>query len=176
MPVKERKREILIEKRAHALALMLLTRGADLLIEEVQDDIGLDVIVRFHSEGKEGLREFGIQVKGLVSAETKDHADKALRASIQQTQRYGPSLRPVCLFLFAMENDGGWYTWIAEPIEEDGKPLLRSCAEPDCRQLDKRALKEIIERVNVWYDAIYASVIVNGSGGRKARKERSGEI
>ena len=35
-----------------------------------------------------------------------------------------------------MENDGGWYTWVAEPIEADGKPLLRSCTEPAGRPLD----------------------------------------
>jgi hypothetical protein len=135
-------REILVEKRARALAMMLLTRRADLLIEEVKDDIGLDYIVRFHTEGKEGLREFGIALRGAWATVTRDHANKVLRPAVQHLKRYGPFLRPVCLFFFTMENDGAWYTWVAEPIEsEDGKPLLRSGDEPDCRQLDKKGIE-----------------------------------
>jgi hypothetical protein len=73
-----------------------------------------------------------------------------------------------------MENDGAWYTWVAEPTEsEEGKPLLRSRDEPDCRQLDKRALKDIIERVDGWYDAIFPSLIVNGPGERKAHRKQA---
>jgi hypothetical protein len=152
MPTKEDKRDILIEKRARALALMLLTRREELLIEEVQDDIGLDYIVRFHTDGKEGLREFGIEVEAAWTAVTKDQADQVLRPALQQRKRYGPFLRPVCLFFFTMENDGAWYTWVAEPLEEGGKPMLRSCDEADCQSLDKRALKVIIERADLWYD------------------------
>jgi len=158
----------LIGKRVHALTIMLLTRREDLLIEEVEDDIGLDVIVRFQTEGKRGLREFGIKRRGAWAAMTKHGADEALLPFVQEMNRHGPFLRPVCLFFFTMENDGAWYTWVAEPIEaEDGNAPLRSCDEPDCRQLDKRALKEIIERVDSWHDAAFASLIVNGAGGSK---------
>jgi hypothetical protein len=174
MSEKEHNREVLVEKRARALAMMLLTRREDLLIEEVKDDIGLDYIVRFHTEGKEGLREFGIELRGGWAAATKDQADKVLRPSLRQTKRYGPFLRPVCLFYFTMEDDGAWYTWVAEPIESgDGKPLLRSRDEPDCRPLDRRALKEIVERVDLWYEAVFPSLIVNGPGGSKANHKRA---
>src|SRR5438105_698962 len=57
MSVTEHAREVMIDKRARALTLMLLTRREDLLVEEVKDDIGLDFIVRFHTKGKNGLRE-----------------------------------------------------------------------------------------------------------------------
>src|SRR6266852_8479667 len=128
MTVKERHREVLIKKRARALATMLLTRREDLAIEEVQGDIGLDYLVRFHTKGKEGLREFGVELQAVWAAATKDHADKVLRPALRQVQRHGPFPRPVCLFFYTMENDGAWYTWVAEPVRsEDGKPLLRSC-------------------------------------------------
>jgi hypothetical protein len=142
------------------------------LIEEVKDDIGLDYIVRFHTKGKEGLREFGIALRGVWAAVTKNHADQVLGPAMQQMKPYSPFLRPVCLFFFTMENDAAWYTWVAEPIvSEDGKPLLRFCDEPDCRQLDKRGLKEIIERVDWWYDALFPSLIANGPGGSKADRK-----
>jgi hypothetical protein len=169
MPEKEHQREVLVEKRARALAMMLLTRHANLLIEEVKDDVGLDLVVRFHTEGKEGLREFGIKLRGAWAATTKDQADKALRPTVQRMKSYGPFPRPVCLFFFTMENDDAWYAWVAQPIEsEDGKPLLRSCDEPDCRPLDKKALKELIERVDLWYDALFPSLIANGPGASRA--------
>jgi hypothetical protein len=166
------KRQGFVDKRARALAMMLLTHREDLLIEEVGDEIGLDYVVRFRTEGKEGLREFGIAVRGFRAAVTKEYADKALRPDAQRMLRYGPFSRPVCLFLFTMERDGAWFTWVVEPIgSEDGKPLLRSCDKPHCRQFDKRALKEIIERVDLWYDALFPSLVGNGPGGGKADRK-----
>ena len=168
MSVTAHEREVLIEKRARALAMMLLTRRDDLLIEEVKDDIGLDCIVRFHSKGKAGLREFAVQVMGVWPATTKDDAEQALRPSLQKLKRCGPFLRPVCLFFFTMENDGAWYTWVAEPIDaEGGNPVLRSPDAPDCRPLDKKSLKEIIERVDAWHDAIFRGLTVNGPARSK---------
>jgi hypothetical protein len=171
MSVTAHEREILIEKRARALTMMLLTRRADLLIDEVKDDIGPDYIVRFNSKGKTGLREFAVKVAGVWAAATKHGADQALDPALQQLKRHSPFLRPLCLFLFTMESDGAWYTWVAEPTEaEGGKPLLSSCEEPDCRQLDKKSLKEIIGRVNVWHDALFPSLTVNGPGRSKASR------
>jgi hypothetical protein len=167
-------RQSLIAKRARALAVMLLTRREHLLIEEVSDDIGLDFIARFHTKGKAGLREFGLKLQGAWAAATKDHAGKALRPSIQQMQRNGPLLRPVCLFFFTMENDGAWYIWVAEPLDsEDGKALLCHRREPDCRRLDEGALKAIVQRVDWWYDAGSPSLTVNGPGGAKADRKRA---
>jgi hypothetical protein len=172
MSAKEQQREVFVEKRAHALAMMLLTRRADLLIEEVKDDIGLDYIIRFHTEGKEGLREFGIELRGARAMVTKEQADKALRPAIQQMKRYGLFLHPVCLFFFTMENDEAWYTWIAEPIKSDeGKALLHFRDEPNCQPLDRRALKEIIDRVDVWYDALVPRLIANGPEGAKTNRK-----
>jgi hypothetical protein len=174
MPQKEQRRDILTEKRARALATMLLSRREDLHVEEVNQDIGLDFIVRFHTPGKEGLREFGIELRAAGSAVTKDHADKVLLPAVRQVQRYGPFLQPVCLFFFTMENDQAWYTWVAAPLQsEDGKPRLRSSDQPDCQPLDTQALNEIIERVDLWYDAIFSNLVVNGPTGNKNGGKRA---
>jgi hypothetical protein len=174
MSEQSHQRQTLIEKRARALAMMLLTRRDNLQIEEMKEDIGLDYIVRFHSEGKEGLREFGIVVRGSWATAGKEQADKELRPALRQLKRYGPFLRPICLFFFTMENDGAWYAWVAEPIEsEDGEPRLRSPAEPDCQSLDKRALQEILERVDEWHDAIFPRLFVNGTKESRAERKRA---
>jgi hypothetical protein len=174
MSEQEHKREAFIEKRARALALLLLTRREDLLIEEVKEDIGLDYLVRFPTKGKGGLRELGVAVRGAWAAVTKAQADKALRLSMRVMKRHGSFVRPVCLFFFTMEDDGAWYIWVAEPVvSEDGKALLRSCDEPDCRQLDKRAFKEILARVDSWHDALLLTLIVNGPEGTKAERKQA---
>jgi hypothetical protein len=174
MSIKEQQRQLFVEKRVRALALMLLTRREDLFIEEVKDDIGLDFIVRFHTKAKEGLREFGIKLGGSWSTVTKEHIDTAVSPIVQEMKRHGPFLRPVCVFLFTMENDEGWYAWVAEPIEvADGNALLRYADEPACRPLHKGALKDIIERVDVWYDAIFANLLINGSKSGKPHGKRA---
>ncbi len=174
MSEKKLQREIFTEKRARALAMMLLTHRNDLQIEEVKDDIGLDFIVRIHTPGKQGLRELGIELRAVWGAVTKNHADQVLRPAIQQVHRYGPFPLPVCLFFFTMENDQAWYTWVAEPIEaEDGKPRLRSSDLPDCQPLDKKTLKAIIERVDLWYDAIFPTLVTNGPAANKTNRKRA---
>jgi hypothetical protein len=119
MSKEEQRREIFIQKRARALALMLLTRREDLVIEEVKDDSGLTYIVRFHSKGKEGVRALGIEVRGVLAALSKDAADRLIRPSTQQDKQCGSFQGPVCLFLFTMQDDGGWYTWTLEPAESE---------------------------------------------------------
>ena len=155
----EHQREVLIAKRTRALATMLLASRKDLLIEEVNEDIGLDYLVRFRTKGKAGLRAFGVVLRGAWAAVTREEANTALLPAMHLTKSYGPFLRPVCLFFFTMEDDGAWYSWVAEPIApEDAKPLLRFRDEPDCRRLDKGALKEIIERVDSWHDTAFPSL------------------
>jgi hypothetical protein len=174
MSEKQHQRQVFMEKRARALAAMLLTRRADLQIEEVQDDIGLDYLVRFHTTGKDGLRELGIRLRAARAAAAKEQADQLLRPAVEQLRRYGPFLCPVCLFLFTMENDSAWYTWVVEPVDTaDGKPRLRVCDEPNCRVLDKTGLKEILQRVDWWYDAAFPSLIVNGPGESGAPRKKA---
>jgi hypothetical protein len=114
-----------------------------------------------------------VKLRGAWAAVTKGHADRFLRPTVRQMKRYGPFLRPVCLFLFTREDEGAWYTWVAEPAEEGGKPLLRSRDEPDCRPLDRRALNAILERVDAWHDVLFPSLVGNGPGGGKAHSERA---
>jgi hypothetical protein len=151
---------------------MLLTRRADLLIEEVKEDLGMDYLVRFQTPGKDGLREFGVGVRGAWAAVDTAGANEALALPLKEIQHYGPFLRPVCLFLFSMEGDGGWYTWVSRPLAgQEGVVGLASCREPDCEPLDRKALKEILECVDRWYDAIFPRVVTNG-GARKSGPKR----
>ena len=73
-----------------------------------------------------------------------------------------------------MEDDGAWYTWVAEPLDSaDGKSLLRFCDAADCRQLNKKAFNEIIERVNLWHDALLPNLTTNGPNAKPDRKHQA---
>jgi len=147
----------LVGKRAAALATVYLTRRPDLTIRDETADVGIDLLVCLHPEEKEGLRQFGVQVKGALSAVTADHANKVLGPSMQRLLRYGPFPFPVVLFFFTMENDQGWHAWAAKPvIASDGSPKLRQQGEADCRPLDEQAVDEIVDQVDRWYDAFFA--------------------
>ena len=61
---------------------------------------------------------------------------------------------PVCLLYFTMENNEGRFTWIAEPIIEEGKPVLKYHEAANTRKFDKGALDEIVDKINNWYDAM----------------------
>jgi hypothetical protein len=162
MADKTAKQARLLGKRVQALAIMYLTRRSDLSVEEVRgEDTGLDLMVRFTSGGKDGVRQFGVQLRGVWSPVTKEDADKLAGRSLREAQRYGPFALPVCLFLFAMEANHGWHTWVAEPVVEAGTAHLRLPSNADCQPLDRAALDEVVARVDRWYDAFFANLIAN---------------
>jgi hypothetical protein len=133
MADKTAKQARLLGKRVRALTIMYLTRRSDLSVEEVRgEEMGLDLVVRFTPEGKDGVRQFGVQLRGVWSPVTKQEADKLAGRSRREAQRYGPFALPVCLFLFGMEENRGWYTWVAEPVVEAGKAHLRQPNDADC--------------------------------------------
>ena len=172
MANKAARQEMLIAKRVRALAVMYLTRRSDLMVEEVQEDIGLDLIVRFAPENKEGIRQFGVEPRGVWSSVTKEHADKVLVASVRQAQRHGPFAFPVCMFLFTMEENKAWYTWVAEPVVQTGKAILRMHQRADCQPLNNAALNQIVAHVDRWYDTFLENLVANPiDGGKPGRRQ-----
>lgn len=166
MADKPSNQKLLIAKRVRALAVMYLTRRRDLTVEEVREEIGLDLTVRFLPQDKEGIRQFGVELRGVWGSVTKEHADKVLGRSVREAQRSGPFAFPVCMFFFTMEDNKGWYTWIAEPVVRGRKAELRRHQEADCRPLDKAALEEIVGRVDGWYDAFFANLVTDSADGK----------
>lgn len=173
MANKSAKRDMLIGKRVRALAVMYLTRRSDLMVEEVQDDIGLDLIVRFFPKDKVGMRQFGVELRGVWASVTKEHANTVLGPSVRQTQGYGPFAFPVCMFFFTMEENQGWYTWIAEPVVQAGKAHLQMNKDADCTPLDTTAMDEIVARVDRWYEAFFANLVPNSANGGTLGRRQS---
>lgn len=146
-----------IGERARALAFVLLTRRAEVAVSERKVDGGIDLLVTLHPEDKHGLRQFAVQVKGVWRKSTADDAKAVLRPGMGELLRHGPYPFPVVLFFFTMENSQGWYTWVTEPVVTgDGGFELRSHEDASCHLLDGRAIDEIVDRVDRWYEAFFA--------------------
>jgi hypothetical protein len=78
--------------------------------------------------------------------------------------RYRPFPFPVVLFHFTMEDNGSWYTWVAEPVVLSGGGFeILQHGEAACRPLDTEAIDEIVEAVDRWYDAFFARAIRESS-------------
>ncbi len=151
-----------ISERTRALAVMHLTRRDDLVVkEEVREpDQVLDLIVEIVDPRKTGQRRFGVYLQGTPSTTTEEHANKVLGISLRRFHGYGEVPYPFCLFYFTMEDSQGYFTWVAEPMVDDGRPRLRYHEEAHCTQLDRDVLDRIVLRVNAWYDAFYSTVKV----------------
>jgi hypothetical protein len=102
---------------------------------------------------------FGAVLQGLVSAVTAKEASGHMQAEIQELINLGPYPFPVCVLLFTMENNEGYYAWAFEPvIEEGGKPIVRPTESPHAGKLNAASLEEIVSRVNAWYDNLFATL------------------
>lgn len=167
MPVENAMQQRLMEARARALATVLLTRRADVLVHD-GDGTDFDFCATLESD-KAGLRQLGVELKWQLDPLTAEQGNGWLRDRDRWTAltAAGPFPFPVVVFFFTMQDDGAWYTWAAEPVVgADGRAKLPLRAEPDCRPLTAGALDDILARVDVWYDAHYAALAPVVSGSR----------
>ncbi len=146
-----------IAERVRALAVVYLTRRNDLIVTDETAERGIDLWVTLNPDEKDGHRKFGVDLKGFSAAVTVDQADQVLYPSMQKMLRYGPFPFPVVLFFFTMENNKGWYTWAAEPfVSSAGDFEIIQHGEASCRPLNTKAVDDIVEAVDRWYDAFFA--------------------
>jgi hypothetical protein len=159
----EKTQEWFIAERARTLAMLHLTRRDDLVVMNGEQGIGLDYIIYItKTEGPSSIRQFGVFLGGTKKAMTENQLDRVLRPKIQSLL-FGQFPYPVCLFHFTMDDDQGYYTWLAEPdVTEDGPRLLMH-EEAHCRKLDRSALDEIVSKVDRWYDAFFGRIAVKAS-------------
>jgi hypothetical protein len=140
-----------LAERAERLAFLDLTRRDDIVVDRVAStDSGFDFLVTVTRGGARNGRVFGVQSKardGSVRHPAELGADGDYPAGTDAPF-------PICVFLYTMSDDRGYYRWIKEPVVGTrGKPVLRSPADPVWRALDGAELGHIIEAVDSWYAA-----------------------
>lgn len=144
-------------ERAEQLAAIYLTRRDDITItEQPNPDTGVDLLVSLTSGGKQTGRVFGVEVKALRSMSqvrrTSPDADEyRLGLKIVSPPKEMPF--PLCLFVFVMETDDGFYRWLKQPVSGPNvQPNLFLNSENVFRILDSAAVNDIIGEVHKWYD------------------------
>lgn len=140
-------------ERAELLAFIHLTRRDDLVVDRLaSSDSGVDFLVTLMQGGVATGRMFGVQAKaqeGTVASACDLHfaGDLSFRDVADVPL-------PLCLFVFTMRDDRGYYGWLKEPAVADPRlPVLRRVDEVRWGELDSSGLSEIIASVNAWYDA-----------------------
>ncbi|HYT91462.1 MAG TPA: hypothetical protein VEL76_22300 [Gemmataceae bacterium] len=160
----EETQEWFVAERTRALALVHLTRRADLVVRNAAEGIGLQFTVFITREkDPQSVRQFGVFLRGTKSAVTEAQLDKMLRPAMKSFLRSGQFPYPVCLFHFSMDDDQGYSTWVAEPAVTEAGPRLLMHEVPHCRKLDTAALDEIVAQVDRWYDAFFSQIAVRAS-------------
>jgi len=153
----EDKKAWYLGERAEQLAIVYLSRRNDLVItRQTGRDLGLDLMVTLTKDGQYTGRVFGVEVKALRSHKQvrQDSSDEdEFQIEVRQMGIPKEIPFPLCLFVFTMDNDEGFYKWIKSPIFELNKPSTLVIDETKTfRRLSDQALDDIIEQINNWYE------------------------
>ena len=144
--------------RAESLLMVHLTRRDDLVVRVTRsDDTGLDCLVTITRDHRDTGRVFGVILK----------ASRSLRPSVvpgDAGYKLPVKLRPetipkdvpfpLCLIVFSMDDDQGYYRWIKRPIlNPSGQANLRLHEDERFAKLDSDAIDTIVQEVVDWYQA-----------------------
>jgi hypothetical protein len=161
----EKQEQWFISERSRWLALMHLSRRKDLGIKEVKDQgTGLTFMLSIPKANElPSVRQFGLVLSGTVEPVTEQQVNGLLQPTMTSFLSAGPFPYPVGLLHFTMQDDQGYFTWLAEPDVTDAGPRLLLHSEPHCRKFDRDLLDTIVRAVDQWYDLFFARIAVKAS-------------
>jgi hypothetical protein len=154
----EEKKAWYLDERAQQLAIVYLSRRSDLAITRRQNsDYGLDFLVSLVKNGEYTGRVFGVEVKARKSLQRIRQASRdtdEIRLDIDSLPAYQDFPFPLCLFVFTMENDEGYYRWIKKPVydvERESRLLFNE--SNTFKKLTNKAIGDIVTEVDNWYES-----------------------
>lgn len=144
-------------ERAEQLAIVYLSRRDDLVItrEWAGSDGVIDLVVNLLKTGANTGRVFGVEVKALRSNRQIHPVSEpdVVRINLSRVPVPRDLPFPLCLFVFIMETDEGYYRWVKKPVYGlSRKPQLLLNDENTFRKLSTEAVNEIVLDVQGWYD------------------------
>src|SRR5436190_803186 len=107
-----------IHERGELLAKLVLTRRKDIEVGDLGNlDAGVDLFVRISRPlmGGEIKPHFGVTVKATDDSLPSEAAATAYINAHQDRPLRGVFLFPIVLFLFSMDGDQGYYSWLFGP-------------------------------------------------------------
>jgi hypothetical protein len=152
-------RERLMADQVFALAMVILTRRNDLSIAATKKDTGLDLHVYIKREDNPMRLVFGVLLRGMSDAVTPEQANKILKPTVAQFQGMRKFTYPVCVFLFTTREQQAFFSWLAEPVVNDGVPKLVHHEKANAVPLTNELLEQVIQQIVAWYDAVETVLI-----------------
>lgn len=142
-----------VAKRAESMAIMMLTRLSNVHVQQFERDYGLDLLVSIGT--KSFGRVFGIEVKGTINISSfisrngtlKKRVLKQIRSMVVEYPF------PIGIFVFDMNEDNGYFSWITAPIVTATGSAVTTIQDPvSLVPLKTEMIEQIIKQVNNWYD------------------------
>lgn len=140
------------ETRATQLAIVHLTRRRDIQViqEPYMGNVRLDLLVSLLEDGRDVNRLLAVEVKAVSSK-------SVLERGGQKVRRQRPDLAsldlPVCLFIFSMEDDQGYWQWLRKPDNDcPDTRCLHSVQSHALKPLTSDAISQVLDTVRHWYD------------------------
>lgn len=153
--------------RANALAKIYLTRSDNvevLPVSRYATRPSYDLLVRIDHRTGTGRPEFGVRTKGTRQPLGDKRWQRMIHDAMPEVEQ---SDLPVCLFVFNVETEEGFYGWLKEPVidEVNGRGPSATLGSPgpamggangtgviaSFARLDDEAVKQIMDRVVRWY-------------------------
>lgn len=154
-----------VGQRAELLANLVLTRRKDVEVLTLADakDAGFDILVRLMKPvvHEQFIPYFGVEILGTsTSLPDEPEATKYANQRWKHRRARGFGLFPVVLFLFSVEGDQGYYSWVMKPgVTGEGSPALGRVSPLRMAVLNKESLDNLLDDVVDWFEAM-AEILV----------------
>lgn len=145
-----------LTERAQNLAIISLTENPNVEVMLQQErDAGLDILARLREDGKLRGRFFGVTVKATLAQQSEDQVSQSKEFYLTKNELpfFDDIPFPVCLFLFTVDNDQGYWAWVKQPILDPVRgPFLQLNDHSKLAKLVPDEINAIVSDVAHWYD------------------------
>lgn len=144
---------------------MHLTRHPDIHIQRhpAESAVGWDLLVHIEVEGRWSGRVFAVVVEAQQTLKPKPlsiHEKQAYRLALKAPRLPVETPFPVCLFVFSVETDEGYYRWLLRlASRESGGAVLELDQSDIYWKLSADEIQDIFSQVQEWYDKRHVSAM-----------------
>lgn len=147
-----------LTERAQNLAIIFLTENPNVeVMLQQKRDAGLDILVRLREDGKVRGRFFGVTVKATLAQQPEGQVSQSKNFHLTKNEVpfFDDIPFPVCLFLFTVDDDQGYWAWVKQPVIDPVRgPSLQLNDHSDLVKLAPNEMNAIVSDVARWYESV----------------------
>lgn len=146
-----------VEKRARAYVYSLFAERNITVRDESQQSFGVDFVIDLRRGERELGRYLAVQLFAYPDFPNVADLNKKVARQLPSELREDMGV-PLIAFAVQVRELDARYSWIIEPVVEEGAAVLSHTPEYDWKKLDDRAMEEILERLNEYWDRLLKQV------------------